>query len=291
LSRCDVSRILKTDDGGFVISGATSANQPLKSIVLLKIDSLGSSVWQRLYTTGGGERNNDIVDDETGYVICGSTGTSNGTDNLLLMKTDYSGNLLWQLAYGDSVSNIIGYSMIRNKNKFVIAAYADGYGAGESDFMLVKSDSVYDNSLCHMGMPQLLQDTVTLSDSLILGSASVVTTPSPGSFSVMPGVGETLICNFTLGVSKIEDNSIRMFPNPVNESGTITIELNKASELNMEIINVDGKKIFAFSDQSLAKKHIVHPDIFKSISSGIYFLKIITPESTFSSKFIFEGGN
>ncbi|MBK5285072.1 MAG: hypothetical protein JJE25_06685, partial [Bacteroidia bacterium] len=31
LSRCDVSRVIETSDGGYIVSGATSANQPLKS--------------------------------------------------------------------------------------------------------------------------------------------------------------------------------------------------------------------------------------------------------------------
>jgi hypothetical protein len=33
LSRCHVSRVLKTADGGFIISGETNANQPLEYIV------------------------------------------------------------------------------------------------------------------------------------------------------------------------------------------------------------------------------------------------------------------
>jgi hypothetical protein len=139
LSRCEVSKILDTPDGGYLVSGATSGNQPLKSIFLMEIDSTGSIVWQRLYTTGQGERNLDIIHDENAYVLCGSTSTNTGYDNMLLMKTDEAGNLGWHLAYGVQDSNTIANSLVKTDDrKYLAAGYTDAYGAGETDLFLVK---------------------------------------------------------------------------------------------------------------------------------------------------------
>ncbi len=294
LSRCDVSRVLETSDGGYIVSGATNANQPLKSIMLMKIDSTGSVVWQRLYGTGRGERNSDIIPETNGYLVCGSTGTTSGYDNLMVMKTDSTGNLLWDLAYGVQDSNSIAYSLVKsNSGRFVIAGITDTYGAGDTDFLLLKSDSIFGSAgaLCNIKHAEILPDTVTLVATPSYALASVSTLSSNGNFTAMTGIQETLICSQTSGISSQEQQvKFEIVPNPFSESTSLTFKITEQNgDASIVIYDSYGREIKYLVDKSVS---VVRQFRFSrnedsvNLSSGIYHFIFATGKYRSAGKIV-----
>jgi len=292
-SRCDVSKILETPNGGYLISGCTSGNQPLKSIYLLEIDSLGSVVWQNIYSTGQGERNFDIIQVENGYVLCGSTATATGSDNLLLMKTGATGNLDWQLAYGVQNFNSVANSLVLSDvGKFMVAGYTDAYGAGESDMFLIKSDSVFDGSLCDMKLPGIIQDTITLVQMPIGGSSNINTAAQNVSFSSRTGIIETPVCIQTLNAGAfIQDVRFDISPNPFSDKTTLLFRLpENCLSASLVIYDSFGKAIAHLEEISAASEYIFHIDASQkeyTFSNGIYYLIFSAGTHRTAGKIIF----
>ena len=81
------------------------------------------------------------------------------------------------------------------------------------------------------------------------------------------------------------------YPNPFNASTTIFYELPEAAPVKLEIINVLGQKVVTLLDQPEdAGIHSVtwdsRDEAGRSVASGVYFYRIITPEYNFEKKMV-----
>ena len=289
LSRCKISRIIQTQDGGYLLSGTSSDNQPLESIVLIKTDSSGNIEWQRQYGSGGGERNNDIFDDETGYVMCGSTATQTGNDEIIFMKTDYNGNLRWQLGFGIPDSNLIANSMIQSlQRKIILLAYSDASQTGYPDFFLITCDTILDNNLCYMKTQAILQDTLDLVATPFIDSATVITIQANGNFQIGPGVTENFNCNVQTSVEEIKKPEASVYPNPFSRSTTITISTDAPCNLKMDVYDLNGR-IVNHSTETSANEIDHRFEIDNSsnqMKPGIYHCRFYNSDYNFSMKLV-----
>ncbi len=83
--------IKRTIDGGFVIIGLTNYLDSSEDGFILKADSTGNIIWQKVYGSPGMEdRIDDIVPESNGYVFVGQV--DNG--NTIIAKVDLQGNIL-----------------------------------------------------------------------------------------------------------------------------------------------------------------------------------------------------
>lgn len=89
--------VRQTLDGGYIIMGSASSIGTGTDIRLLKADSSGNKIWDRLF--GGADNNRGYYVEQTkdgGYLIAGKIGSLVGSEaELRLIKTDESGNMLW----------------------------------------------------------------------------------------------------------------------------------------------------------------------------------------------------
>ena len=66
--------------------------------------------------------------------------------------------------------------------------------------------------------------------------------------------------------------NLTVFPNPVSSQSTISFSLNKASRINIEVIDMQGKVIAVLVDETLgASKHSY--TFNKKLAPGVYLLK------------------
>jgi hypothetical protein len=107
--------IQPTTDGNYIIGG-TQISGGNSSALLVKIDSLGTSLWQTQPGGSGKIINSVYPSKDGGFVLAGSM-----SDNYLLMKTDGNGGESWEQNYGgnqvDQANKVIqtsdgGYLMI-----------------------------------------------------------------------------------------------------------------------------------------------------------------------------------
>lgn len=79
---------------------------------------------------------------------------------------------------------------------------------------------------------------------------------------------------FGIGVDQINYvNSVSAYPNPVNESLTIEVNLIKASNIKIEMTNLLGQHVYAHNANGVAGTNLYKVDV-SAMQSGIYFYSI-----------------
>jgi hypothetical protein len=156
--------VVQTTDGGYVIAGETaSSNLPnyhtaITGITfdcfIVKINSTGGLVWQKLYGGAGGEFARSIIQtSDGGFAIAGYNGGNGGEvtgnkgfDDAWLVKLNISGNLLWQKSYGGS-TNDDASSLVENADGTITLACTAGSTDGDitnfinlRDYWIVKAN-------------------------------------------------------------------------------------------------------------------------------------------------------
>jgi hypothetical protein len=134
--------VQQTQDGGFIVTGETNSfGMGLADVYLIKVDSLGDTLWTKTY----GLLLNDIgysVQQTTdgGYIIAGETFSfGSGSGDVYLVKTDTLGDTLWTRTYGGTDDDD-GYSVQQTSDSgYIIAGHTKSFGAGSNDVYLIKT--------------------------------------------------------------------------------------------------------------------------------------------------------
>ena len=96
----------KTNDGGYVISCATTSNHPSYNATgrIIKVDSLGETEWIRKFPTSRPYHGRDVIQTMEGdYIVVGSWYTTSAVTNeksAFMARYDVDGNLIWIQRYG-----------------------------------------------------------------------------------------------------------------------------------------------------------------------------------------------
>jgi hypothetical protein len=79
---------------------------------------------------------------DDGYALAGSTDSYGaGSSDFWLVKTDSNGNAQWNKTYG-GIDDEWAYALVQTVDGgYVLAGYTYSFGAGDSDFWLVKTDA------------------------------------------------------------------------------------------------------------------------------------------------------
>jgi hypothetical protein len=142
----NANSILNLFDGYFLIAGTTESMSLGAQVYLLKINSVGDTLWTRSFGDEcftGAQSVTKAGDD--GYYITG-TYTPFGSENVdvLLMKIDTQGNLLWTKLFGGE-SRDVGYSVASTADGgCIIAGVTDSYDAGRGDIYIIRVNSLGD---------------------------------------------------------------------------------------------------------------------------------------------------
>ena len=86
--------VQQTSDGGYIVAGWTeSLGQGIRSVYLVRTDSLGDTLWTRIYGGKGEDRATSVqLASDGGFIITGWTGSFGaGLFDVYLIKTDESG--------------------------------------------------------------------------------------------------------------------------------------------------------------------------------------------------------
>ena len=135
-----------------MIAGRTSGFTPLEmdnDVYIIKIDSLGDSLWTRTYAGEGDEEGpyDDIAYSITqtsdgGFAVVGYTSYWVGHDDVWLLKVNASGDTLWTRVYGGDNFDYANSVVQASDGGYVIAGSAGTFDEGSYDVYLIKTDSL-----------------------------------------------------------------------------------------------------------------------------------------------------
>jgi len=132
--------IVQTIEGGYAFAGTDVMKG---NALLVKTDSTGTMQWYKTYGGGKGEAAHSLVQTaDGGYAFSGGTVSFGaGQHDVWLVKTDVNGNMQWSKTYGGAELDY-GESLVRTSDGgYAIGCRQSSFGAGQSDFWLVKTDS------------------------------------------------------------------------------------------------------------------------------------------------------
>jgi hypothetical protein len=137
------SSVVQTGDGGYAIAGDTySYGAGNIDFWLVKTDANGNAEWNQTY---GGTSMDDgafmVQTGDGGYAIAGETFSYDiRFGDVWLVKTDANGNAEWNQTYGGTEMDR-GMSVVETiDGGYVIAGTTESFGAGDSDFFVIKTD-------------------------------------------------------------------------------------------------------------------------------------------------------
>ncbi|MGB9960580.1 MAG: hypothetical protein ACPLKQ_08740 [Candidatus Bathyarchaeales archaeon] len=141
--------LVETSDGGFALAGLTlSFGAGSRDFWLVKTDAYGNMLWNHTYGGRAEEIAYALIEtSDGGLAILGTTYSFGaGSIDFWLVRTDAYGNMVWNRTYGGPDAEEARALVETSDGGFALAGFTDSFGAGGSDFWLVKTDA-YGNML------------------------------------------------------------------------------------------------------------------------------------------------
>lgn len=143
--------VQQTSDNGYIILVSTSSyGLGYNDIYLIKTDSLGDTLWTKLYGGNSAEYGRNIQKTiDGGYIIAGQTGSYGaGNWDAWLIKTDSCGDTIWTRTFGGTKEDYAYFVQQTSDSGYVAVGLTYSYGPGTPDsanIYLIKTDASGDS--------------------------------------------------------------------------------------------------------------------------------------------------
>jgi len=165
-------------------------------VYLIKTNSTGDTLWTRTY--GGSSWDEGYSVQQTtdgGYILAGWTSSFGaGGWDAYLIKTDSLGDTLWSRTYGGSYEDRGTQVQQTTDGGYIVSALTYSFGAGNSDVMLTKFDSLGNSCI-----GEFVSSTVMSVSFTVTSPATEVTSPativaSPPTEVTSPATEVHIVC-------------------------------------------------------------------------------------------------
>jgi len=133
--------VVQTSDGGYALAGWTASfGAGGNDFWLIKTDSTGNMQWTQTYGGTKDDQANSVIQTlDGGYVLTGTTASYGaGSNDFWMIMTDPHGNTEWSQTYGGTGGDAANSVIQTNDVGYALAGTTASYGAGQSDFWLIK---------------------------------------------------------------------------------------------------------------------------------------------------------
>ena len=138
-----VYSLVETSDGGYALAGVTNSfGAGGLDSWLVKTDEVGNKEWNHTYGGSGNDMAFSLIQvSDGGYAIAGRNDSTGGVwCDFWLVKTDAFGNMEWDQTYGGTSEDVATSVIETSDGGYALAGKTMSFGAGWSDFWLVKTD-------------------------------------------------------------------------------------------------------------------------------------------------------
>ena len=140
-------QVLQSSDGGYILIGDRDfSGDGNQDVWLIRINSLGDSLWTKTFGGENIDQGSDIISFENGgFMLLGSTTSyGNGGADIWIIKTDSNGNEEWNHSYGGG-SDDYGQSILQTSDGgYIIRSVIESFGDGNTAVGLLRISSTGD---------------------------------------------------------------------------------------------------------------------------------------------------
>jgi hypothetical protein len=284
--------IVVTTDGGYMVSGTYSSDSTSTDMdaYLIKTNSLGDTLFTRTFGGSGYDFGQTVVQTaEGGYVLSGYTNSFGaGNYDAFLLRTTASGDTIFTRTYGgtdDDEANCVFRCM---DGSYGLAGFTKSYGAGDYDFLLIKTDTSGFTGCSQHPFSALPRQSATKVNTATFQVVPTVTTSSPTPTHISASGQSYDICNpIGLGTEKSITEELRIFPNPGTGLFTLLLSNTSSEEIQIILTNLQGDVIFRETEQIRQGPYEKIVD-FNGFSAGIYLLHTRTEKVSSCTKLILQ---
>ena len=166
---------------------------------IIKLDGNGNVNWQKTYGGSGFDEAWDAQQTaDGGYIVAGCTeflGAGNG--DLWVLKLDSEGKVVWEKAFGGAEYDCAASVRQTEDGGYILAGGTSSFGAGESDFWLLKLDGsgnvTWEKAYGGTGYDYVISMNQTLDKGYIVAGYT-------GSFGVA--------ANSAMWIIKVDENGV-----------------------------------------------------------------------------------
>ena len=164
-----MDHIIQTADGGYIIASHTqSFGAGGYDAWVLRLDSYGNIIWQKVYGQGGTDWPMSIQPiAEGGYLLTVASSPPSSSAAGLVLKLDEDGTIIWQKSYGGSNDYCSSIQQTPDGG-YIASGDTYSFGAGSNDFWLLKLDNNGEIPNCNI----INESNITVSDTSIIGQDS-----------------------------------------------------------------------------------------------------------------------
>jgi hypothetical protein len=210
------ANIITTKDAGFVVTGTTnrygkSWDEYQGDLWVLKLDSIGTTKWQRVVAGNQGDFGGAVTQSiDGGYIVSGVTNSDNedfgnhGENDIILLKLTPQGAIEWRKCYGGSETEYPFSSVIQNENgSIVIGGYTRSQNGDVSGRHGITRN--FDFWIAELTTPESVDEKISPLHSLLLS-----TYPNPASKSItLRYTLPTISSDVTISITDITGKQMR----------------------------------------------------------------------------------
>lgn len=265
--------------GGYLAAGwSTSFGIGESDGWLLRLKENGDTLWTRRYKTDGDTKFGKILPTlDNGYILSGYTGPAIGSPEMrlvgLAVKLDAEGNELWRKTYGGKDDGIAFHDVIQlptGNFMFTGRSYArDTAGSAHTLTTDANGEKITD---AYYGGSGSYATSIA-----VQGNNSFMIAGATARYDTYGDLYYMEMDNTISGISAINKNPARLYPNPVIGQSVIVLPASEANQkVRLDVTNKAGQHMM-IQDNLMAKDLVISREDYVP---GIYSFRITCKDGT-----------